>query len=222
METSEESISAFMQRLQDGLTRLGTIEKTVDQAYSNFCSTEQESVSAMKNVDGASEARDEAEASPGEVLQALERLFRTLVEVGFLSRLTDMPESETPQLGSVQPPVLHDALVEAKENMLGQARAADMQTQSTHECYQRMKSQISEQRTRATQLLSDAQSLLEMRSQAEELEAKAQQLRVNFEDTSRTLGLVQQRTEKLEAEKLELQAELGKQPLQPVYTSDAL
>lgn len=83
-----------------------------------------------------------------------------------------------------------------------------------------MKSQISEQRARATQLLSDAESLLEMRTQAEELEAQAQQLRISFDDTSRSLGLVQQKTEKLEAEKRHLQIELGRQPLEPICISD--
>lgn len=65
------------------------------------------------------EVCDDDEASPGEVLHALEKLFKTLVEVGFLSRLTDTPEPVQPHDGAEQIPILHDALVDAKENMQG-------------------------------------------------------------------------------------------------------
>lgn len=85
-----------------------------------------------------------------------------------------------------------------------------------------MKQQISEQRERATQLLLDAQSLLDMRSQAEQLEAQARQLRMSFEDTSRSLGLVQQQKGQLEVENQQLQDELGRQPLEQLYISDTM
>jgi len=45
METSAQSIQAFSERLQDGLNSLKNMEGTIDQAYINFCSSEQESVS---------------------------------------------------------------------------------------------------------------------------------------------------------------------------------
>lgn len=78
-----------------------------------------------------------------------------------------------------------------------------------------MKSQISEQRARANQLVSDAQGLLAMRVKAEELELQAQQLRDSYDDACRSYTVVQQKKSSLESEKQKLDEELAKKPLQP-------
>lgn len=97
----------------------------------------------------------------------------------------------------------------------GQAKDADLQCKRVREWYERMKSQISEQRKRAHQLQTDAKGLLEMRAQTEELESQAQQLRNSYEDACRSYEVVQKKNRSLETEKRKLEEELARQPLQP-------
>lgn len=81
-----------------------------------------------------------------------------------------------------------------------------------------MKTQISEQRQRASQLQTDAKGLLELRAKTEELESQAQQLRSSYEDACRSFEVVQKKKSSLETEKRKLEEELARQPLQPYST----
>lgn len=50
MATSEQSVSDFIDKVQNGLNQLKTLEGTVDQAYGDFLSSEKASVSVRSSL----------------------------------------------------------------------------------------------------------------------------------------------------------------------------
>lgn len=50
MANSEQSVSAFIEKIENALNQLNTLEGTVDQAYVDFLSSERASVSVRSSL----------------------------------------------------------------------------------------------------------------------------------------------------------------------------